>query len=117
MTAVCKQTDVHLCLHLSACIEQLQIIPIVSHFQSLGLTANVEVQLSYQARLILDLRCKTAFKGVNVMQPFGPVQQEWDKQSVSQIGCISMSLGSCFPISVQVPTAESLMPEELSNLQ
>lgn len=86
MTAMCKQTDVD----LSTCIEKLQIVPMVSHFQSLGFRANIEVQFSCQAQVILDLCCKTAFKGVSVMGPFAPVQKEWDKGSVSQICCISM---------------------------
>lgn len=58
----------------------------MSHFQSPGFRANVKVQFSSQEQVILDLCCKTAFNDVNVMGQFGPVQEEQDKGSVSQIG-------------------------------
>lgn len=86
MTAVCKQTHVHLCLHLRTCIEQLQNIPVVSHSQSPGFTDNIKVQSSCQAQVISDLCFKTALKGVNVMELFGPVQKERGK------GCVINSL-------------------------
>lgn len=84
----------------------------MSHFQSLGLRANIKVQLSSQEQVILDLCCKTAFKDVNVMVQFGPVQEEQDRGSVSQIGCINMSIRELPSKSVQVSIAGSLMLEK-----
>lgn len=62
--------------------------------------------------MILDLCCKTAFKDVNVIVQFGPVQEEQDRGSVSQIGCINMSIRELLSKSVQVSIAGSLMLEK-----
>lgn len=64
----------------------------MSHLHPPVFTAHIKVQFSCQAQVILDLHCKTTFKGVNVMEPLGPVQGEWDKASVSQIGCTAISI-------------------------
>lgn len=111
-TAACKQSDMHLHLTEHPGIEQLQVIPTVSHFQSLGFRASIKVQFSSQEQVILDLCCKTAFKAGNVMGWFDPVQEEQDSESVSQIGCINVSIRELLSKSVPVSTAGSLMLQE-----
>lgn len=78
----------------SACTYALVLsnFPILSHLHPPVFTAHIKVQFSCRAQVILDLHCKTTFKGVNVMEPFGPVQEEWGKGSVSQIDCIVISI-------------------------
>lgn len=74
------------------CIEQLQIMSTVSYFQPLGFKAKIKVKFSCQLQVLLDLSSKSPFKGINVMGPFSPVQKEWEKAFVSQIGCASTSI-------------------------
>lgn len=62
-------------LTLGTCIEQLQITPTVSHFQSLGFKAKIRVQFNSQVQVVLGLSSKTPLIGVSVMEPFGPSQK------------------------------------------